>query len=123
MAPVIAPLPTFLSTPVAEDRDLLHRLFADWQQWPGREAKFKVVPVIDTETDQYLLLTVGWDGYRRIYGVLVHVLLRDGKFWIEEDNTKEGFATDLLDAGVPKERIVLSFQHPERRKWGEFAVE
>jgi hypothetical protein len=30
-------------------------------------------------------------------------------------------AGDLVEAGVPKDQIVLAFQHKSRRKWGEFA--
>jgi hypothetical protein len=39
--------------------------------------------------------------------VLVHIALRDGLFWIEADQTPEGFALDLEAEGIPKERIVL----------------
>jgi hypothetical protein len=49
------------------------------------------------------------------------VRLCHGKFWIEDDMTEEGIATDLLQAGVPKEDIVLAFQPPEARQFTEFA--
>ena len=35
--------------------------------------------------------------------------------------TEEGITTDLLQAGVPKEDIVLAFQAPEERQFTEFA--
>lgn len=69
-----------------------------------------------TAHDRYLLLTQGWDGYKRIHGLLAHVDIIGDKFYIQEDNTEEGIATDLLEAGVPKDKIVLAFQHPDRRK-------
>ena len=34
---------------------------------------------------------------------------------------QEGIATDLLQAGVPKEDIVLAFQPSEARQFTEFA--
>jgi hypothetical protein len=36
--------------------------------------------------------------------------------------TEDGIATDLLEAGVPKEDIVLAFHAPEMRPYTEFAV-
>ena len=78
--------------------------------------------VFDEERDQYLLLKVGWMGKRRIRGTTLYVRLYHGKFWIEDDMTEEGIATDLVQAGVPKEDIVLAFQPPEVRRFTEFAT-
>jgi hypothetical protein len=44
------------------------------------------------------------------------------KFWIEEDWTEEGVATELLEAGVPSSDIVLAFHEPAMRQHTEFAV-
>jgi hypothetical protein len=33
-----------------------------------------------------------------------------------------GIATELVEAGVPKEQIVLGFRPPEMRQYTEFAV-
>jgi hypothetical protein len=52
----------------------------------------------------------------------MHVDIRDGKFWIEHDGTEYGIANELVDAGVPKEHIVLAFHEPELRQYTEFAV-
>jgi hypothetical protein len=78
--------------------------------------------VFDEKRDQYLLLKVGWVGKRRIRGTTLYIRLRNGKFWIEEDMTEDGIATDLLKAGVPKEDIVLAFQPPDVRRFTEFAT-
>jgi hypothetical protein len=78
--------------------------------------------VLDEEHDQYLLLKTGWSGERRMRKTFVHVRLHNGKFWIEEDWTEEGVATDLLRAGVPRDDIVLAFHPPEMRPFTEFAV-
>lgn len=52
----------------------------------------------------------------------MHVRLRNGKIWIEEDGTEDGFASHLLEAGVPKSDIVLAFHAPWERQYTEFAV-
>ncbi len=78
--------------------------------------------VFDEENNHYLLMIVGWNGVRREHGCLVHVDRIDGKFWIQRDGTEHGIASDLLEAGVPKDRIVLAFRSVEMRKLADFAV-
>jgi len=67
-------------------------------------------------------VTVGWDGDRRIYYVLAHVEIVDGKVWIQHDGTEDGVATELVAAGVSKSDIVLGFHEPEIRPYTEFAA-
>jgi hypothetical protein len=75
----------------------------------------------DEEHDQYLWLHTGWNGKHRVQGIQVHIRIKDGKIWIEEDWTEEGIATDLLNAGIPNSDIVLGFHHPDKRSLTEFA--
>jgi hypothetical protein len=49
-------------------------------------------------------------------------LLRDSTFLIEQDWTERGITCQLLEAGVPKEDIVLAFHDPESRQLTEFAI-
>lgn len=85
---------------------------------PGMETDL----VIDEQHDHYMLFRMGWSPKGRIHGTTIHVRLRQGKFWIEEDWTEEGIATDLLAAGVPKTDIVWAFHEPDLRQYTEFAV-
>ncbi|NIV00255.1 MAG: XisI protein [Phycisphaerae bacterium] len=78
--------------------------------------------VFDEDHDHYMLINVGWSQHERVRGNTIYVRLRNGKFWIEEDWTEDGIATDLLEAGVPKEDIVLAFHPPKMRPYTEFAV-
>lgn len=78
--------------------------------------------VFDEESDQYLLLSTGWSGDRRVRGLTLYVRIKDGRIWIEEDWTEDGITSELLEAGVPTEDIVLAFQHPDVRSYTEFAV-
>jgi len=75
----------------------------------------------DEERDQYLWLQVGWEPHR-VHGTTLHLRLKGEKIWIEQDWTENGIATNLLEAGVPNEDIVLAFHHPETRTLTEFAV-
>ncbi len=75
----------------------------------------------DEEHDQYLWLQVGWEQHR-VHGVTLHLRLKSDKIWIEQDWTENGIATNLQEAGVPNEDIVLAFHHSETRTLTEFAV-
>jgi hypothetical protein len=78
--------------------------------------------VADDEQGHYLWLNLGWWKGERLNSPTIHVRLKDGKIWIEEDWTDIGFADQLLAAGVPKEDIVLAFHAPEMRQYTEFAA-
>jgi hypothetical protein len=78
--------------------------------------------IIDERQGHFELMRSGWLNGNRIHGTLIHVDIRDGKFWIQHDGTEYGIANDLVDSGVPKDRIVLAFKPPEMRKYTDFAV-
>src|SRR6185503_3832210 len=78
--------------------------------------------VIDEGHRNYIWMNVGWQNGERVCGMTVYVRIRDGKFWIEEDWTEDGIATDLVREGVPKEDIVLAFHDAETRKHTDFAA-
>lgn len=83
---------------------------------------FRIEAVIVRDKDRYLLQDLSWEDGRRVYYTLVHVDIIDGKFWIQGDNTQTGIATELLAAGIPKDKIVLAFYPQQLREQGEFAV-
>ncbi|MGD1854669.1 MAG: element excision factor XisI family protein [Leptolyngbyaceae cyanobacterium] len=67
-------------------------------------------------------MILGRENKRYEHGCLIHIDIIDGKLWIQRDGTENGIATQLFEAGVPKEQIVLGFKSPERRKDTEFAI-
>lgn len=80
------------------------------------------VIVFDDERNSYQLMYIGWDGHRRVHASIIHTRLRDDKIWIEFDGTEDGIAEALVEAGIPKEDIVLAFHSMQKRKFTEFAV-
>ena len=82
----------------------------------------ETVRAFDEKRDQYLLMNVGWAGERRVRGTNLFLRIVDDKIWIEDDWTEEGIATELVANGVAKEDIVLAFQPPSLRRFGDFAV-
>ncbi|MEZ4657945.1 MAG: XisI protein [Caldilineaceae bacterium] len=82
----------------------------------------ETILAFDEKHDHYFLHRIGWEGTKRLWNTTLYVRIRDGKFYVEIDWTEQGIATDLLEAGVPKEDIVLAFHHPSVRPYTEFAV-
>jgi hypothetical protein len=78
--------------------------------------------LFDDERGRYLVLDIGWNDDKYLHTTPIHIDLIADKIWIQYDDTEEGIATDLLEAGIPKEDIVLGFRHPKIREYTGFAV-
>jgi len=78
--------------------------------------------IFDTKNHHYQVLNIGWKEQKRVYGVIVHVDIKDNKIWVQRDGTEIGIANELLAAGVPKQDIVLGFKAPYKRQFTDFAV-
>jgi hypothetical protein len=105
-------------------RRLVKRCLEDWEAYikRARHNGIEIRHIFDETNDHYLLLYLGWDKDRRVWQPALHVRLREGKIWVEVDETEEGIATALVRAGVPREDIVLAFHPPELRHLTEFAA-
>jgi len=103
-------------------RSLIQKLLEDYQKLGSDNSDIESTLLLDPIRDQYLLLKMGWHQDHRIKRNVIHVRLKDQKIWIEEDWTEDGIATDLLQAGVPREDIVLAFHPPRLRQFTEFAA-
>lgn len=77
--------------------------------------------VFDREGDHYLVVSVGWDK-QRVHGCVIHIDLIGDKVWVQRDNTENGIADELAEAGIPKEHIVIGFRRPELRQYTGYAV-
>jgi ketosteroid isomerase-like protein len=101
-------------------REILARIAENLKRIPKPDVETLLVE--DPRLAAFLLRRLGWDAGRRVNNTVIAARIRDGKVWIEEDNTDLSFADELLRRGVPKEDIVLGFQPPQRRHLTEFAV-
>ncbi len=90
-------------------RQILQQVVEKHAAMPGEPAEDESIPICDTIHDNYLLMDVGDGANGRTGYVVFHVRLKDGRVWIERDGIEYGIARDLLEAGIPKEDIVLAF--------------
>lgn len=103
-------------------RDALERILTDHAAIPYANGSLSTETVFDRRRDRYLLVDVGWKATERVHGALVHVDIIDGRFWIQYDGTETGIADELVEAGVPRDRIVLAFHPPALRPHTGFAA-
>jgi XisI protein len=87
------------------------------------DERIQAQTIFDAEHDHYQLVYVGWRGSKRVYGVVLHADIIDGKIWIQQDGTEQGLANQLVELGVPKQDIVLAFDPPNLRQYTDFAVQ
>ncbi len=78
--------------------------------------------IIDEKGGNYILMRVGFENNRRVHYCVFHFAIKNDKIWLQEDTTDIPVAQLLLDAGIPKEDIVLAFHSPFRRELSGFAV-
>ena len=110
-----------MDTPVAWI-DLIEGILTEETRVPVSYGEIDLYIVFDRAQGHYLLMAVGWEGHKRVHAPLIHVDIIEGKIWIQHDGTERGVARDLEAAGIPKDHIVLAFQHINRRRHGDYAA-
>jgi hypothetical protein len=107
---------------IALYRTIIRAIIEKHAQFLPATGEVEVEIVSDESVDHYELLMNGWDGNYRIEGGLIHIDIRNGKIWIQHDGTEEGVAGEMVEAGIPHDKIVLAFKHPSMRPYTDFAV-
>jgi hypothetical protein len=103
-------------------RQIVEASLREYTRIPYAYGDIHTEAAFDQEYDRYLLVNVGWDNGQRVHTCLVHIDIIDGKVWIQRDDTEDGIAQALVEAGIPKEQIVLGFRAPEVRPYTGYAV-
>ncbi|HLP92248.1 MAG TPA: XisI protein [Nostocaceae cyanobacterium] len=103
-------------------RNYIENILKEYSQYKPSYGDVELQLLFDQERDHYQLMSVGWNGEKRIHGIMLHIDIIDGKIWIQHNGTERRIAQDLLELGVPKQDIVLAFHSPTRRKYTDFAV-
>ncbi|MBD2610523.1 MAG: XisI protein [Nostoc sp. GBBB01] len=103
-------------------REILRQLIFEYASHKPANGQIETEAVIDSQRDHYEVLHIGWDGVRRVHGSVVHIDIINNKIWIQYDGTSQPVAEALLEAGIPREDIVLGFHPAELRQYTDFAV-
>jgi hypothetical protein len=78
--------------------------------------------ICDTEHDRYQLTYIGWKEQKRIFNVILHLDIKEGKIWIQYNGTETALAKVLTEKGVPASDIVLGFHSPFKRQFSGYAL-
>ena len=100
----------------------IEKIFADLTPPNYRLGSLEYNWIFDTSRHHYQLLLEGWDANTRILEILVQIDVKNNLVWLQEDNTDYGVAEALVNAGIPKESIVLGFHAPYKRPYTGFAT-
>jgi len=103
-------------------RQIIRSVLTPYAQIAYANVSVRNMTAFDSDSDQYAILSEGWEQQRHHHGCLIHVEIRNGKVWVQRDGTEDGVATELVEAGIPKLDIVLGFHEPSVRPHTGFAI-
>lgn len=103
-------------------QDTVEKILKDYAAIPYSYGEIQQYVIIDRDRTHFLLFNEGWNGKKRVHGVVTHVEIRDSKIWIHFDGIEEGITDELVSAGIPKDKIVLAFHPPHIREHTGYAV-
>ena len=105
-------------------RGAVKKCILDWHAYVSRATpKLSDADcLIDEERDNYMLTFTGWHDGKRDRTDYLFIRIRDGKVWIEEDQSDDPVAEELLRLGVPMEDIVLGSLPPGTRYLSGYGV-
>ncbi|MGH9841503.1 MAG: element excision factor XisI family protein [Blastocatellia bacterium] len=83
--------------------EILTNVMRDQERFQPSFVPVRIVSVCDPASRQFLLVAVGWEGWRRVDNILFHAQLIDGQVIIETDLTEEGLKPALIEAGIRAE--------------------
>jgi hypothetical protein len=103
--------------------ELIKAAISDWEGYiqRARHNGVEIQRLFDDASRNYALVYLGWENNCRVQKTSLHLRIKDGKIWVEVDDTDRGIANVLLHAGVPRQDIVLAFHAPELRRLVESA--
>lgn len=107
---------------LAQYRQYVQTLINHYAEDDVSDDEVEVQLILDTERDHYQWMNVGWQELSRIYRTIIHIDIKDGKIWLQQNLTDQNPAEELVEMGVPREDIVLGLQPPYKRPYTDYGV-
>lgn len=63
--------------------------------------------ILDDERGRYLVMWLGWNGYKRIHECAIHIDIINDKIVIQWNDTEELLEESLISLGVARESIII----------------
>ncbi len=86
----------------------IKRLLSEYTSLNTEETTIKVC--CDDDQMSYLVMRVGWSNhYKRIHRCLIHIDIVEEMIVIQANNTEDSIDKDLIEMGIPEEKICIGF--------------
>ncbi|BAU14582.1 XisI protein [Leptolyngbya sp. NIES-3755] len=95
---------------IEQYRQAIRSLLDQYAIEGNQDDQLETQVIFDREHDHYQLVSLGWQGQRRFYSCLMHLDIKNGKIWIQRNQTDRLIAQELVEMGVPREDIILGLQ-------------
>jgi XisI protein/XisH protein len=107
---------------VEKYRESVRELITRYASEDSSSQDVDVELVVDVQHDHYQWMNVGWEGLNRVYRCIVHLDIKDGKVWLQQNLTDRNPAEELVEMGVAREDIVLGLHPPYKRPYTDYGV-
>ncbi len=105
---------------LAKYREIIRNLLITHASKNDPEIESQII--CDTENNHYQLVELGWHGLQRIYACYMHLDIKDGKIWIQNNMTEVDLGQELVNRGVPAKDIILGLHPPYKRPYTNYGV-
>ena len=107
-----------METPITCYQTCIKHLLSEYELLNTQDTEITLC--FDDERMSYLVMRVGWfQQYKRIHRCLIHIEIVDETVVIQANNTEDLIDTDLIEMGIPKEKICLGFIPADFRAYAE----
>ncbi len=103
-------------------REILSKILSQYTSLMSKPNRIASSVIVSEDRNHFMVINEGWEDKRRIHSLVFHAEIRDGKLWIHHDGIDRGITEELVDAGIPKDHIVLAFHPPHIRQHTGYAV-
>lgn len=107
---------------ITQYREYIKTLLTNYAKDDISTDEVDVQLIFDIENDHYQWMNVGWEDLNRVYRTVIHLDIKNGKIWLQQNLTEENPAADLVKMGVPREDIVLGLHPPYKRPYTDYGV-
>ena len=103
-------------------RQILKKVMKKYADIPCSDGNIQQHLIVDQGQNHFMLFDVGWQQKKRVHGCVTHAEIIGDKIWIQRDGIEDGITDELVEAGIPKNRIVLGFLPENMRIHSEYAI-
>jgi XisI protein len=104
-------------------QQILYTFLKEYAQHPYEnvpEIEFQLIA--DYENNHFQLVAVGWEKNKFIHETIFHFDIKNGKIWIQKNETDILIADLFVSQGIRRDDIILGFVPSYARPYSGFAV-